>query len=210
MDLFACAVKVGVATESRLVPRRSALWAGSFVDRGQIVDVFVGAVEVGSATNSRLVPRRSALGAGSFVDRGWIVAFASRLVGTATDSGGWIVNKGGGLHSAGTVSGVYRFAELPLVSLCRCRLAGFDVVVFAVEPDLLGPGGGGACVGPTGTVVGDSHPRVLSASVRGGWQMCTLVWGGLEVGDFDWDGSGGAFATGDLHSDSQWFAWGRW
>ena len=70
MDLFACADKVGVATESRLVPRRSALWAESFVDRGQIVDVFVGAVEVGSATNSQLVPRRSALGAGSFVDRG--------------------------------------------------------------------------------------------------------------------------------------------
>ena len=59
MDLFACAVEVGVATESQLVPRCSALWVGSFVDRGQIVDVFVGAVEVGSATNSRLVPRCS-------------------------------------------------------------------------------------------------------------------------------------------------------
>ena len=70
MDLFACAVKVGVATESRLVPRRSALWAGSFVDQGQIVDLFAGAIEVGSATNSQLVPRRYALGVGSFVDRG--------------------------------------------------------------------------------------------------------------------------------------------
>ena len=68
--MFACAIKVGVATESRLVPRRSALGAGSFVDRGQIVDVFMGAVEVGSATDSQLVPRRSALGAGSFVDWG--------------------------------------------------------------------------------------------------------------------------------------------
>ena len=52
------------------MPRCSALGAGSFVDRGQIMDMFVGAIEVGSATNSQLVPRRSALGAGSFVDQG--------------------------------------------------------------------------------------------------------------------------------------------
>ena len=89
-------------------------------------------------------------------------------------------------------------------------LAGFDAVIVAVELDPLGPGGGCACIGPTGTAAGDSHPRVLSASVREGWQMCTVVWGGLEVGDFVWDGSSGAFAAWDLHSDSQWFAWGRW
>ena len=67
------------------MPRRSALGAGSFVDRGQIVDLCACTVDVGAATGSRVVPRRSALGAGSFVDRGQISAFASLLFGTATD-----------------------------------------------------------------------------------------------------------------------------
>ena len=52
MDLFAGAVKVGAATKSRVVPRCSALGAGSFVDRRQIVDLFTGTIEVGSATES--------------------------------------------------------------------------------------------------------------------------------------------------------------
>ena len=30
------------------------------------------------------------------------------------------------------------------------------------------------------------HPWMLSTSVRGGWQICTLGWGGLEVGFVIW------------------------
>ena len=142
--------------------------------------MFACAVEVGAATESLVVPRCSALGAGSFVDRGQIDAFASLLVGTATDVGVFIVCKGGGLRSTRTAAGVYQFAVLPLASLFRCLRASSDNVVIVVEPDFHGPAGGCACFGPTGSVADGSHPRVLSASVRGGWQMCTLVWGGLE------------------------------
>ena len=178
---------------------------------GWIVDLFACAVEVGAATESLVVLRCSAFGAGSFVDRGQIDAFASLLVGTATDVGVFIVCKGGGLRSTRTAAGMYRFAVLPLASLCRCLRASSDNVVIAVDPNLRGPAGGCACFGPTGSVADSSHPRVLSASVRGGWQMCTLVWGGWRVAFLFRDGSGGAFAAWDLHSERQWFAWGiKW
>ena len=82
------------------------------------MNLFACAIKVGTATKSLVVPQCSTLGVVSFVDLGQIVAFVSHLVGTATDVGVLIMNKGGGLQSAGMASRVYQFAVLLLVSLC--------------------------------------------------------------------------------------------
>ena len=46
--------------------------------------------------------------------------------------------------------------------------------------------GDGDVLGLARPMVDDHHPWMLSTSVRGGWQICTLGWGGLEVGFVIW------------------------
>jgi len=82
-----------------------------------VVDLFADAFKVGNAIEN-LVPRCSALWVGSYGDQVGCVAFASLLVGTATDSGVLFVCRSGRMQGAGMVVRVYRFAVLPLVSLC--------------------------------------------------------------------------------------------
>ena len=86
------------------------------------MNLFACAIKVGTTTKSLVVPRRSTLGVVSFVDRGQIVALASCLVGTVTDVGVLIMNKGGGLQCWDGIWGVpircASASESLLMSVC--------------------------------------------------------------------------------------------
>ena len=106
---------------------------------------------------------------------------------------------GGGLRGTGTAVGVDRFAVLPLASLIQCLRASSDNVVIVVA--VL------ASVRLVAQMMAPTPECSLPRSEEVG--RCAPWFGaGWRVGFLVWDGSGGAFAAWDLHSDSQWFAWG--
>ena len=168
------------------------------------MDLFACAVEVGAATESLVVPRRSALGVGSFVDWGQIDAFASLLVGTATDVGVFIVCKGGGLRSTGQ--------RLGCTDLLCCRLrvsadvcervpamSSSQLIRTFVVPLVAVPASVRLVASLTAPTPECSPPRSEEVGRCAPW--CGAGW---RVAFLFRDGSGGAVAAWDLHSERQW------